>query len=456
MESEVFQLLPARGIDRSLLLAVLAGLWILFFFAEVYGWVFTGLVVPGYLAAVFVVQPVSGAAIVTEGLLTFLLARGISDLLARTGAWSRFFGRERFFLILLISVLVRQHCELWLFPLGIEVLGERFGVELTFQHEFFGVGLVLVPLLSNMFWKLSTWRGLVQIGVPTALTYALLALVILPLTNYGLTSLELTYEDVAVNFLGTAKIYIILLVTAFLAAQMNLYAGWDYGGILVPALLAVAWFTPLKVLTTVAEALVLAAVVSQAMRVWPLRKLNLESGRKMVVVFTIGFELKVAIAWGIGDAWPGLDVTDLFGFGYLMPSLLAVKMLNRRAIGRVLGPTLAVSAAGLVFGSVLGLALERVVVAAGWSEPVASAPAHPTQPAAVADAVADPLALALMAHLRAVPQTGPAPARRPEQQERVGTLWRQIDRWLAAGQIEPPAAVETRRRALGFALARLG
>ena len=38
-------------------------------------------------------------------LLTFGLARLISDVLARSGAWSRFFGRERFFLIILISVI---------------------------------------------------------------------------------------------------------------------------------------------------------------------------------------------------------------------------------------------------------------------------------------------------------------------------------------------------------------
>ena len=45
MEGEVLQLLPARGLDRSLLLAVLTGLWLLWFFVERLGWVFSGLVV---------------------------------------------------------------------------------------------------------------------------------------------------------------------------------------------------------------------------------------------------------------------------------------------------------------------------------------------------------------------------------------------------------------------------
>lgn len=449
MEAEVLQLLPARGIDRSLLLAVLCGLWILWFFVERFGWVFSGLVVPGYLAAVFIVQPVSGGAIVVEAVLTYLLARGLSDGASRLGGWSRFFGRDRFFLILLLSVVVRQHCELWAFPDVVHWAEARFGVTLGWERSLYGVGLVLVPLLANMFWKLDLKRGLWQVGVPTALTWALLWGVILPLTNYGLSSLELTYEDVAVNFLGSAKIHIILLVTAALAAAVNLYGGWDFGGILVPALVAVAWFTPVKVVTTLVEAVVLLGVVTLLLRHRPLSKLNLEGPRKVVLVFTVGFALKAAIAALIGDRFPGMEVTDLFGFGYLLPSLLAIKMLTRRTVGRVLGPTVAVSVAGLVIGSALALVVE-------WAAPTAVTPrAVAATRSTAAVTWRDAMTVAVVARLRADQAAIPTP-HAPADTERVASVWRLIDRWLAeADPRPPPGPVRERAAALGLSLEAL-
>ncbi len=449
METEVFQLLPARGLDRSLLLAVLAGLWILWFFVERLGWVFSGLVVPGYLAAVFIVRPVSGVAIVVEAVLTFLVARVLSDVLARFEGWSRFFGRERFFLILLVSVLVRQHCELWLFPEVTGWLAERFAIDVGYREQLFGVGLVLVPLAANMFWKIDLRRGLFQIGVPTALTWALLVWVILPFTNYGLSSLELTYEDVAVNFLGSAKIYVILLTTAAIAAAMNLYAGWDYSGILVPALLSVAWFTPLKVLTTLIEALVLLGVVGLLVRRWPLRRFNLEGPRKIVLVFTVGFALKALVATFIGDRLPGMEVTDLFGFGYLVPSLLAIKMLTRRTVGRVLGPTVAVSVAGLVLGSALALVVEWGAELTPGRDDVEIIATEDGQ-----SVWRDPLAVAIAAELRADPvdRANPPPFE-PAQREQLGVLWRLIDRWLADPEASGPLeGVVERATRLGMSL----
>lgn len=399
MTPEVFDLLPTRGIDQSLLFAVLLGLWIVFAFNELYGWVFTGLVVPGYLAAVIIVQPESGVAIVIEAVLTYLLARGLSDTLTRLGAWHRFFGRERFYLILVLSVFVRQQAELWLLPV---VGGELLGMPLDDQQTFFGVGLVLVPLLANMFWTLNLDRGLLQVGIPVALTWALLAWVFLPLTNYDLSTIATSYENVAASFLAGPKVYIVMLCAAGLAAVANHRYGWEFGGILVPGLLAVAWFTPVKLLTTVSEAIVLYLVVSALLAIPRLSSLNAEGSRRIVLVFTLAFFLKLAIGWGIGDRWPGLQVTDLFGFGYLMPSLIAAKMLGRHALGRVLLPTLTLSAAGFLAGNVVAGGIH-------W------AAAPPILPPPQAREAAPPLGahatgLAAFAQLQAVGRWDRAPA----------------------------------------------
>jgi hypothetical protein len=97
-------------------LAVLLGVWVTLLFTETLGWVFVGLVVPGYLASVLVVQPTTAAVIVAEALVTYWLARGLAYGLAPTRVWQPFFGRDRFFLIVVASVLVRQHDQLWLLP----------------------------------------------------------------------------------------------------------------------------------------------------------------------------------------------------------------------------------------------------------------------------------------------------------------------------------------------------
>lgn len=77
-EPFVLDLLPARGLDQSMLLPVLVGLLVVLFFTEVFGWVFAGAVVPGYLASVFVIQPVTGAIVVVESLATLALALAVA------------------------------------------------------------------------------------------------------------------------------------------------------------------------------------------------------------------------------------------------------------------------------------------------------------------------------------------------------------------------------------------
>ena len=55
------KIFPAYGLENSLLTAILVGLYIRFFFNEWLGWVFSGLVVPGYLACIVLLRPASAA-----------------------------------------------------------------------------------------------------------------------------------------------------------------------------------------------------------------------------------------------------------------------------------------------------------------------------------------------------------------------------------------------------------
>ncbi|HFE46185.1 MAG TPA: hypothetical protein ENJ18_11940 [Nannocystis exedens] len=358
MESLVFDIFPARGLDQSLLFPVLAGMLTLFLFTEAFGWVFVGLVVPGYMASVAIVQPGSWLAMMLEAIVTYGLVRLLSSYLSRSGAWSVFFGRERFYVIVLTSVLVRQHSQLWALPAAARWLSNSFGPGLELESGFMSIGLVLVPLTANMFWKLSLRRGLLQILVPTAITYLLLRGLVLPYTNFSLSSMELTYEGLALSFISSPKAYIIMLVAALLASRFNLKFGWDYNGILVPTLLALAWMTPSKIVTTILEALLLVMLTGLLVRAPLVRDLNLEGPRKIALVFTIGFTVKFFIGAALGDTLPTLQATDLFGFGYLVPSLLAVKIIQVKSARRILIPAVVTSLLSFVLGNVVGVALD--------------------------------------------------------------------------------------------------
>lgn len=361
MIDSVFPLLPYRGLDQSLLLPVLLGVLVLSMLTELFGIAFVGVVVPGYLAAVAVAQPAAALGMVLEGIVTYLIARAFSDALRRTDVWTVFFGRERFYFIVLVSVFVRQATQNWIFPQTQDVVLHYFGLEAWAEGGITSIGLVLVPLLANMFWKPGLLRGLWHVSLSCGITYVLVAWLFLPYTNLSFSSLELTIESVAVDFMFSGKAYIVMLCATLIAAQVNLRYGWDFGGILVPGLLAVVWLDPIKVVTTTTEALVLAGLTAATMRLPVLRTLNFGGPRKLTLLFIIGFFLKCAIGWSLGDSYPGMKATDLFGFGYLLPALLGVKILDKGVVVRVVAPAILVSWLGFIVGSVVGFGLQALL-----------------------------------------------------------------------------------------------
>lgn len=420
-----FEVLPHGGLDQSILLPVLVGVLIALFFTETFGWVFVGLVVPGYLASVLALQPTTAAVIVLEAIVTYALARGLAYALAPTHVWAPFFGRDRFFVIVLISVLVRQHDQLWILPALSGWLALQLGVELPPVREFYSIGLVLVPLTANMLWKPGLGRGLVALATVVGLTYAALQWLLLPLTNLSLSSFELLYEDSAIDFLGHARAYILLLTTATLAARFNLSFGWDFGGILVPALLCLLWFTPREMAVTLLEACLLWAIATAALRYTPLRRYNLEGPRKLALVFGLSVMLKWTLSLIVAAAQPGLRARELFGFGYLLSTLLALRMLPKKAGRRVLLPTVATAFAGWTVGSALGVGLDLV------------APAAPPPPAYSPKSTSDRLlrseagALAL-AHVRA--ELAPPSPDPPDAAALLvhAAAWSALAAWVAA------------------------
>jgi hypothetical protein len=378
-------LFPPTGFDESATTPVLLGVLASWFFTEAFGWVFAGLVVPGYLAAVFFLDPLGGTIDVFEAVVTYAAARAVGEYLSRTGVTSRFFGRERFFLVVVTSVLVR---------LGIE--GLLLARVAPRASAAFSVGLVVVPLMANACWKTGLVRGIVQNGVPTLLVYLAVRYVLIPHTNFSLEGFDLATEDVAAHFLGSPKSYFLLMTGAAIAAATNLRYGWDFNGIMVPALLALVVLEPVKLAATLCEALCLVVVVPLFVRLTPLARANLEGPRRLTLYFAFDYLLRFAFAWVLGKKLPGSNVVGLMGFGYLLPTLLAVKMFQRRSVAVVMLPAAIVGVAAFALGTGVGFAATllddpRHEVASAAPRASVSLPSDPAAAAAWATSLTSPI-----------------------------------------------------------------
>ncbi|WP_437741901.1 poly-gamma-glutamate biosynthesis protein PgsC/CapC [Sorangium sp. So ce1504] len=365
---ENLPLFPPNGLDRSLHTAVLIGLVFGTFFTETLGWTYAGLVVPGYLATVFFAAPVTAVFIVAESIVTYLFVALIGRWITRTGAWSTAFGRERFYLFIVGAVIVRLFVEGFVVP----EVSARY--DFVHSRELYSIGLVLVPLIANAFWNSGLLRAAPRLALVTALT-ALVLGVLLRTTNLSVSRFQVLNESLSLEFLELPKAHIILVIGALLGARNNVRYGWDYNGILVPGLLAVAWYEPTKLLTTTIEALVVFYLSRWITSVRPFSRMLLVGPRRMIFVYLLGFFVKMAIGFAMVRYAPGLQMVDYFGFGYLLPSLLAVKMWNKEHVGIVIMPTIQVSLTAFLVGNGVGYAL----VALGWggAPPPPAAAARP-------------------------------------------------------------------------------
>ncbi|HKY36897.1 MAG TPA: poly-gamma-glutamate biosynthesis protein PgsC/CapC [Polyangiaceae bacterium] len=374
---------PENGLDRSLHAPVLIGLLLVSFFAETLGWTYAGLVVPGYLAAVFVSAPVTGLLILIEAVLTYFLTAIVGLWLPRTGAWSSSFGRERFFLFIVSAILVRLAVEGNFLPW----LSTRH--EFAHSRELYSLGLVLVPLLANAFWNAGMVTTIPRLGFLTLVTFACVQWILLPYTNFTVSRFAIANEAVSLTFLESPHAHIILLIGALLAARNNLLYGWDYNGILVPALLAVAWYQPTKLATTIGEALLIFWIARAVTTRGPFQRLLIVGSRRMVVVFLVGFATKFLLGFAVVHWAPSVQMVDYFGFGYLLPSLLAAKMWNKQKVGIVVMPTLQVSLLGFILGNALGFTLSVVDLHLAFGKPRQELVARTGSPAALALTLGD-------------------------------------------------------------------
>ena len=123
-------LFPFESTSITVTTTVWIGVMITVFFNLRFGWTLSALVVPGYVVPLLMSRPTTAIVILAEGIVTYFLAIWISEANRNRSYWSSLFGRDRFFLIVVTSILVRAIADGWLLPLAGRYLVDQFHVEL--------------------------------------------------------------------------------------------------------------------------------------------------------------------------------------------------------------------------------------------------------------------------------------------------------------------------------------
>ncbi|UOR16561.1 poly-gamma-glutamate biosynthesis protein PgsC/CapC [Qipengyuania aquimaris] len=359
---------PEGGLASSVITTVWVGVFVVCFFNLRFGWVLSGLVVPGYLVPLVILKPLAAGVIILEAVITYLIVYAFSEKLGR-GRWHSVFGRDRFVALVIASIAVRLTMDGWLLPLLADWLGDRVG-QFDWRNNLQSLGLVIVSLLANQFWKPGLVRGLFAALVTTGIAYVIVRFGLMEFTNFRISGISYLYEGLASSILASPKAYIILTITAMLASRMNLKYGWDFSGVLIPALIALQWYQPSKILTSFIEAGVIYAVASLVLRTPIFANTTIEGARKILLFFNIAFVYKLLLGYAVVAFSIDIKMTDLFGFGYLLSTLIAIKAHDKNIFPRLLRSTLQVSLVGAALGNIAGFALSAAVpgVARGFSE----------------------------------------------------------------------------------------
>lgn len=348
---------PEGALSASVIVTVWVGVFIVGMTNLRLGWVMSGLVIPGYMVPLLIAKPMAAVVTFAEGVVTYFLVWFYSEYLSRYTGWSNFFGRDRFFALVLASVGVRIVVDGWVLPELGDYLLQKYQYAFNYRNNLHSFGLIITALIANNFWKTGLWRGLWPMGVQVLLTWLIVRYVFMELTNFNISSLSFMYEDMATSFMATPKAYIILLVTAFIASRLNLFYGWDFSGILIPSLLALTWYEPIKIVTTMVEAIIILGLAHLVLTLPMFRNITMEGARKLLLFFNISFVYKFVLSWALVLFLPHLKISDWFGFGYLLATLIALKIHDKGIFARMTRATLQTSLTGLAVATVIGFVL---------------------------------------------------------------------------------------------------
>lgn len=350
-------LFPEGALTHSVVTTVWIGVFVVAFFNLRLGWPLSGIVIPGYLVPLMIAKPWAALVVIIEGILTYLFIRFISTVMSRWGKWNNFFGRDRFFALILGSLVVRIVLDGYILPEIGALMNQTMGINFDYTSHLRSFGLIITALIANYMWKPGLKRGMGNLTVVVTVTFLLIRFVLMELTNFNIGRVEYMFEDLVSSFLASPKAYIIIIVTSFLASRMNVKYGWEYSGIMIPSLLALQWYQPVKLAATLVEAAVILGFASLIMKLPSFKNITIEGSRKLLLFFNISFAYKFVVGHVLLQTAPHLQVSDYYGFGYLLSTLIAMKMHQRSFLPQMTRSLFQTSLVAVVLASLIGFSL---------------------------------------------------------------------------------------------------
>jgi gamma-polyglutamate biosynthesis protein CapC len=360
MDTFILHIFPDSGLASSLITTVWIGVFVVCFFNLRFGWNLSGLIVPGYLVPLLILKPWSATAIIIEAVFTYFLVVFFSEFSSKIGHWSSLFGRDRFFAIILFSVISRLLFDCILFPELTVFLNNYFHVTFVYKGGLYSIGLVIVALIANQFWNPGIKRGLPQFLITLFISFLLIRYILLEYTNFRISEVAYLYEDIATSLAASPKAYIIFIITAFLASRMNLLYGWEFGGIVLPALLALQWYYPWKIISSILEAGIIYGLAVLVLRMPLFKNITIEGARKILLFFNIAFAYKMLIGFLLPLIIPDVKILNVYGLGYMLTSLIAIKMYDKKIGLKMTRMVLQTSLLAIILATIVGFALQYV------------------------------------------------------------------------------------------------
>ena len=355
--SFVLHVFPESGLASSLITTVWIGVFVVCFFNLKFGWNLSGLIVPGYLVPLLIIKPWSSVAIIIEAVFTYFLIWFFSEFASKSGFWSNLFGRDRFFAILLFAVIARMLFDCLIFPELSIFMNNYFNVAFVYKGGLYSIGLVIVALAANQFWNPGFKRGFPQLMVNLFIAYLIIQFILIRYTNFRMSEVAYLYEDIATSIAASPKAYIILIVTAYFASRMNLLYGWEFGGIVLPALLALQWYYPWKILSSIVEAGIIYGLAVLILKTPLFRNITIEGARKILLFFNIAFFYKMLVGFTLPLIFPSVVILDVYGLGYMLTSLIAIKMFDKKIGLKMTRNALQTSLIAVIVATLIGFGL---------------------------------------------------------------------------------------------------
>lgn len=347
---------PVGALSSSVITTVWIGVFVVAFFNLRFGWELRGLVVPGYLVPLLIVQPWIGVIVLIEGIVTYYISYLLTVSLNHFRIWSNLFGRDSFLLLLILSIVVRTLFGTIILPFLGGFLSLHFQLNFDYHTNFNSYGIIVIALIANQFCRSGFKSSFVPFVVKLLVTYVIIRYGLMALTNFSMENLSYLYSNLAGSMAASPKIYIILLVAVYVTSRYSLKYAWEYNGFLLPALLALQWYEPTKIIMAFVEAMLIYGIAKIITALPYIRRVNIQGARQLLLFFNIAFVYKFILAYALIHFAPQVKITDYYAYGYLLSALVAMKMYNVDSATRVVRYFAQVLIVATIFAVIIGYA----------------------------------------------------------------------------------------------------